>query len=102
VSFLHSFEHRDDYMDWEIGTHGIRIHFTDNFGKQQSATYLPEVASENNWTKEHAIKSLVRKGGYTGQITEKVLSTVKLQRYQSAKVQLGWKQYRAEKYGDTF
>lgn len=46
VSLLRHFEDGVDYRDWEIGVHGIRIEFTNEKGNKRTATYLPEVASE--------------------------------------------------------
>ncbi|KAF9206794.1 AMME syndrome candidate protein 1 protein [Podila verticillata] len=97
VSLLHSFEDGINYLDWEIGKHGIRIEFVDHRGKRQSSTYLPEVALEHQWTKEHAIRSLVRKGGFQGQVTDTFLLQVKLQRYQSDKLQVPFREYKTHK-----
>lgn len=46
VSILRHFEDGDDYLDWEVGIHGIRIEFINEKGNKRTATYLPEVASE--------------------------------------------------------
>ena len=47
VSILRHFEEASNHLDWEIGVHGIRIEFhVDNSRSRRSATYLPEVASE--------------------------------------------------------
>lgn len=46
VSILRHFEEAENYLDWEVGRHGIRIEFYSEKGNKQSATYLPEVASE--------------------------------------------------------
>lgn len=52
-------------LDWTLGKHGIRIAFY-NKGRRYGATYLPDVAPEQGWTKEEAIISLMRKGGWNG------------------------------------
>lgn len=59
----------------------------------KTATYLPEVAAEQGWTKVEAINSLLRKGGYKDKITEHVRSTLKVTRYQSEKCILSYDQY---------
>lgn len=41
-----NFEEADNYLDWTIGVHGIRIEFLNDRGSRRSATYLPKVASE--------------------------------------------------------
>lgn len=46
VSILRHFEDGDDYLDWEVGVHGIRIEFINEKGNKRTATYLPEVASD--------------------------------------------------------
>lgn len=46
VSILRHFEDGQDYLDWEIGIHGIRIEFLTEKGSKRTATYLPEVAPE--------------------------------------------------------
>ncbi|KAG9380443.1 Ammecr1 family protein [Pyrenophora tritici-repentis] len=54
VTLLTNFESVEDPMDWEIGTHGLRISFTDK-GRRYGSTYLPDVALEQGWTKEEAL-----------------------------------------------
>ena len=46
VSILRHFEDGADYLDWEVGLHGIRIEFHNEKGNKKTATYLPEVATE--------------------------------------------------------
>lgn len=46
VSILCHFEDALDFLDWEIGIHGIRIEFYNERGTKKTATYLPEVAPE--------------------------------------------------------
>ncbi|KAG1225833.1 hypothetical protein G6F35_003209 [Rhizopus arrhizus] len=45
VSLLTDFEQADDYLDWEIGVHGIWIEFIQQDGEKETATYLPEAAT---------------------------------------------------------
>lgn len=45
VSLLIDFEKARNYLDWDVGIHGIRIEFYYN-GRRLSAVYLPEVAVE--------------------------------------------------------
>ncbi|KAF1351935.1 AMMECR1 domain-containing protein [Delphinella strobiligena] len=83
-----------DPMDWTIGTHGIRISFTYH-GRRLGATYLPDVALEQGWTKEEAIVSLMRKAGWSGKKEEwrKVLG-LELVRYEGKKVSLDYKEWK--------
>ncbi|KAG8178221.1 hypothetical protein JTE90_025105 [Oedothorax gibbosus] len=94
VSILRHFEDGEDYMDWEIGTHGIRIEFTTEKGSKRTATYLPEVASEQGWDHIKTIDSLLRKGGYKGTITSDVRKGIRLTRYQSEKLTVSYPEYK--------
>ncbi|KAF9985607.1 AMME syndrome candidate protein 1 protein, partial [Entomortierella chlamydospora] len=93
VSLLTDFEVAENYLDWEVGVHGIWIEFRDTNNRKRTATYLPEVAKEQGWTKEKAIESLLRKGGYKGTITQEVLDSIILTRYQSQKAQATYQEY---------
>ncbi len=44
ISILHDFEEGDDWEDWTVGVHGIRIFFDDGYGSK-TATFLSDVAS---------------------------------------------------------
>lgn len=93
VSLLINFEDAKDYRDWQIGVHGIRIEFSNERGSSRSATYLPEVASEQGWNHQETIDSLLRKGGYRAPITESVRLSTRLTRYRSEKMQLHASEY---------
>ncbi|KAG0326114.1 AMME syndrome candidate protein 1 protein [Dissophora globulifera] len=93
VSLLIEFEQAENYLDWEVGEHGIWIEFRDSDGRKRTATYLPEVAKEQGWTKNKAMSSLLRKGGYRGTITQEILDNIILTRYQSRKSQATYKEY---------
>ncbi|EAX86465.1 hypothetical protein TVAG_326010 [Trichomonas vaginalis G3] len=88
ISLLHSFEPGNDVLDWTVGKHGIRL-FIDGY----SATYLPEVASEQGWTKEEALRSLARKAGYPREFGPSEYSKARIERYQSAKLHATWEEY---------
>ncbi|KAI8062942.1 AMMECR1 domain-containing protein [Thamnidium elegans] len=92
VSLLTNFEEADDYLDWEVGKHGIWIEFKQLNGQTETATYLPEVMKEQQWTKEEAIESLLLKGDFKGKITnEYCLNSIVLTRYQSQKLEMPYK-----------
>ena len=63
-------------------------------GSLKTATYLPEVASEQGWSKLEAIDSLLRKGGYKDLITHEMRQSIKLTRYQSEKCSITYEEYR--------
>jgi len=93
VSILCHFEDAVDCMDWDIGTHGIRIEFLNERGVKKTATYLPEVPSEQGWDKIATIDSLLRKGGFKGAVTPEVRRGIRLVRYQSEKMTMGYQDY---------
>eukprot|EP00898_Chlorokybus_atmophyticus_P005441 jgi/Chlat1/5899/Chrsp4S06399 len=95
VSLLFSFETAHDHLDWEVGKHGLIINFTDSYGNQRSATYLPEVASQEGWSRQEAIDSLMRKSGHNGAITESLRRSLHVTRYQSSLHTMSYGEYQA-------
>jgi len=93
VSLLIDFEDAQHVYDWEVGIHGIRISFHDG-QKARNATYLPEVALEQNWNHEQAVHSLIRKSGFRGPISNSILGSIKLVRYKSSKAHLPYHKYK--------
>ncbi|KAI1101625.1 AMMECR1 domain-containing protein [Jackrogersella minutella] len=93
VTLLTNFEDCDDAMDWEIGTHGLRISFTER-GRRYGATYLPDVAAEQGWTKEETLVSLMRKAGWTGKKEKWQSVDLKVVRYQGRKKSLRYPEYK--------
>ncbi|KAJ1680431.1 hypothetical protein EV182_000012 [Spiromyces aspiralis] len=93
VSLLTNFEDAKDYLDWTIGKHGIWIEFTNNYGARRTATFLPQIAKEQGWSKMETLDHLLHKGGHVGKITDPVLESIKLTRYQSDKVSLTYDEY---------
>ncbi|EGC42319.1 conserved hypothetical protein [Histoplasma capsulatum var. duboisii H88] len=65
LTLLSSFETCSHPLDWVLGTHGLRISFIYR-GRRLGATYLPDVAVEQGWTKEETVESLMRKAGWEG------------------------------------
>ncbi|XP_023698622.1 nuclear protein AMMECR1-like isoform X2 [Paramormyrops kingsleyae] len=97
VSLLTNFEDVGDYLDWEVGVHGIRIEFISEKGSKRTATYLPEVAKEQGWDHIQTIDSLLRKGGYKATITNDFRKTIKLTRYHSEKMTMSYAEYIAHR-----
>ncbi|KAK3524469.1 hypothetical protein QTP70_029303 [Hemibagrus guttatus] len=97
VSLLTNFEDVGDYLDWEVGVHGIRIEFFNEKGSKRTATYLPEVAKEQGWDHIQTIDSLLRKGGYKAPITNDFRKTIKLTRYRSEKMTMSYAEYIAHR-----
>ncbi|QDZ20700.1 hypothetical protein A3770_04p32180 [Chloropicon primus] len=105
VSLLTNFEKGLQWDDWEVGTHGMIIEFEDPnnpAGYSYSATYLPEVAHEQGWTREECIDSLISKAGYTKNPTNVRLNPknpLRLTRYQSSLCTVSYQEYLAHKEG---
>ncbi|XP_024520809.1 uncharacterized protein At2g38710 isoform X2 [Selaginella moellendorffii] len=60
VSILTDYESAANYLDWEIGKHGMILEFTDPDNLRRSATYLPEVSAQ-----EGALESLATRAHST-------------------------------------
>ena len=58
-----------------------------------SATYLPEVALEQGWTKEVTMEELARKGGWSGEVGELERREMKVVRYESQKGHMTYEEY---------
>uniref|UniRef100_A0A2M4BVI0 AMMECR1 domain-containing protein n=2 Tax=Anopheles marajoara TaxID=58244 RepID=A0A2M4BVI0_9DIPT len=94
VSILQGFEDARGYLDWTLGIHGIRIEFYTERGSKRTATYLPQVATEQGWDQTQTIDSLLRKGGYRGPITPDTRRSIKLTRYTSQECHMTYGEYR--------
>ncbi|KAG5985354.1 hypothetical protein E4U55_004578 [Claviceps digitariae] len=93
VTLLTDFEEADDAYDWDIGTHGIRLSFTDN-GHRYGATYLPNVAAEQGWTKDETLYSLIRKAGWMGGRSKWKTLALKVTRYQGRKASMNYPEFK--------
>jgi uncharacterized protein (TIGR00296 family) len=89
VSLLHSFEKCQNPLDWEIGVHGTDFQFG-----SYSATFLPEVAEEQKWTKEETLKHLAKKSGLKKQLSAADYPKIRLERYQSSHLKVTWCDYQ--------
>ncbi|KIW86913.1 uncharacterized protein Z519_12535 [Cladophialophora bantiana CBS 173.52] len=68
LTLLADFEPCRDAMDWTLGRHGLRISFNYR-SRRHGATYLPDVAVEQGWTKEETVESLMKKAGWDGGVS---------------------------------
>lgn len=100
ISLLVNYESARNYLDWEVGTHGIIIEFEVN-SKQYSGTYLPDVSAEQGWSREEAVHSLIRKAGYRGKIDSGLLESLSVTRYQSSKTSLSHKEHQEFKKNEV-
>lgn len=81
-------------MSWDIGTHGLRISFIHQ-SRRYGATYLPDVAREQGWTKEETLVSLMRKAGWNGGAKDwKKVADLNVVRYQGLKWEMGYGEWR--------
>lgn len=93
MTLLTDFEPAASAMDWTLGVHGLRISFVYH-GKRMGATYLPDVAVEQEWTKEETVTSLMRKAGWTGRKEEWRKVELSVVRYKGTKATVSWEEYR--------
>ncbi|KAH9905861.1 AMMECR1 domain-containing protein [Xylariomycetidae sp. FL2044] len=93
VTLLTDFEDCADALDWALGTHGLRISFADR-GRRYGATYLPDVAPEQGWTKEETLVSLMRKAGWVGRRDRWQDVDLHVVRYQGKKDALRYPEYK--------
>jgi len=91
ISLLTNFEDASNPIDWEVGKHGIEIHFEKN-GESYGATYLPNVASDYDWDQKTTLMHLIRKAGFRGKLDD-VYDGIKVKRYQAIKEILSYEEY---------
>ncbi|KAL8870200.1 MAG: hypothetical protein Q9174_003701 [Haloplaca sp. 1 TL-2023] len=95
ITLLHTFTPCLHPMEWSLGTHGLRISFTHR-GRRYGATYLPDVAVEQGWSKEETIVSLMRKAGWTGRSRDwRSLADLRTVRYEGKGADCTWHTWRA-------
>lgn len=93
VTLLTDFEDCDDAMDWELGTHGLRVSFRDG-ARRYGSTFLPDVAPEQGWDKEDTLVNLVRKAGWPGKRDKWRDLDIKVVRYQGKRVHLRYAEFK--------
>ncbi|SCU82425.1 LADA_0C05182g1_1 [Lachancea dasiensis] len=91
--------HEGDIFDWELGTHGIELNFKDpKAGRIMSATFLPEVMPEQNWSKKDTFRNLIEKAGYLGDVDSLMDHYedyfVEVIRYEGNKSQIKYDEYK--------
>lgn len=100
ISLLVKYEECEDCYDWKVGVHGIMIKFkSETTGSLHSATFLPEVATQQGWDQQTTIESLVRKAGYRHAVSPELIRGIKCTRYQSSKLQASYQDYIAHHLG---
>lgn len=92
ITYIFKFEKCQHVYDWEIGKHGIKIHFKVQ-GKNYSSTFLPDVALHHKFTHESTIRKLIRKANFHGEITEELLNKIEIERYQGVSCSMTYTDY---------
>lgn len=87
VTILGNFEECKDAYDWEIGTHGIQGTFISKSGRRTSATFLPDVAVEQEWDQDTTLEYLADKAGASAD------AELKLTRYTGEKSSIRYNEY---------
>ena len=60
----------------------------------RSATFLPEVAAHEGWSRQQTVDALVRKAGFAGPLTPALRSALRLVRYRSSACTLTYPAWR--------
>ncbi|KAI9799005.1 MAG: hypothetical protein M1825_004901 [Sarcosagium campestre] len=95
VTLLTDFEPAPNPTSWDLGKHGIRISFT-HHSKRYGATYLPDVALDQGWTKEETLISLMRKAGWSGRRDDwHKVGDLQVVRYQGKKMSMKYNEWSA-------
>lgn len=103
VSLLHQYEALaagpGAWQDWTVGVHGLTLRFSDPSpaapARRYCATYLPEVAKAEGWSRRTAVESLVRKAGFSGPVDSRLLAALQVTRYQSSRCACTYDQWAA-------
>jgi uncharacterized protein (TIGR00296 family) len=93
VSLLVNFVPGKAWDDWDVGTHGIVLRF-ESRGESFKAVFLPEVASEQGWTKRETVDALAKKSGFKGKIDQELLSNMKIETFVSSKCELSFDEWQ--------
>lgn len=103
------FEPCDNYLDWELGVHGVYLciknpaldeEYAERTKTRRSeekeeltVTFLPEVALSQGWSKLETIDKAIRKAGWNGKITEQMRESLRVYRYSSHKATVTWGEF---------
>ncbi|ODV97305.1 hypothetical protein PACTADRAFT_40113 [Pachysolen tannophilus NRRL Y-2460] len=93
VTLLKNFQQCQDPIDWELGKNGIKISFMFH-SKKMGATFLPEVAIEQNWDKEQTLKNLIRKAGCPAGTKLLDLKNLQVIKYEGYKTKITYHEYK--------
>lgn len=91
VTILRNFEPVDDPLDWELGKHGVRVRISSG-ARDYGATFLPDVALEQGWSKEETLEHCVQKSGFPFFFE---IKDIKVTRYEGIKSGYTYEEYKA-------
>lgn len=57
---------------------------------------MPEIAAREGWSVRYTVESLIRKAGYAGPITERLMASLAVTRYQSSPLTRSWADYEED------
>ncbi|VVT56937.1 uncharacterized protein SAPINGB_P005424 [Magnusiomyces paraingens] len=92
VTLLDNFEKAKDPLDWTVGKHGIIVSFSLR-KRNYHATFLPDVMTEQGWTKEEAISQCMRKAGLHSFDRPEDISDLEVERYTGEKSSLTYSEF---------
>lgn len=92
VSLLYNFKSAREWDDWEIGVEGVQARWKGDTGQCHAATFLPEVAAEQDWDHLDTMKALVRKAGQRWD--DRLLDEIYLTTYESSKANATFHEYQ--------
>lgn len=95
VSLLHNFRHGRPWDDWEIGVDGVQAKWRGDNGRCYGATFLPEVAIDQDWDHLDTMKALVRKVGQKW--NDELLDDIRLTTYESSKAHSTYIEYQVQR-----
>jgi AMME syndrome candidate gene 1 protein len=109
LSILSDCQQIHDWHDWQIGVHGIRIHFTIE-NTHYSASYLPQVATQFSmrpscfyltsyvtldWTHQETLYSLIHKAGFKDKKRyPDILKAMVIEKYTTESASMQYKDYQ--------
>eukprot|EP00755_Sulcionema_specki_P000896 Sspe_Gene.115959::Locus_104160_Transcript_1_1_Confidence_1.000_Length_789::g.115959::m.115959 len=83
VTVLTEREKVSRWDDWVVGKHGVAVTLRcPSTSELLAATFLPEVALQQGWTRRTTMEILLQKAGYKRPITNEVLEKCNVERYE--------------------
>lgn len=68
-------------------------------GANRNATFLPEVPLHESWSVCQTVDALIKKAGFSGNITNAFRAALKVTRYSSSAISLSYREYSKMRTG---